>query len=306
MPKGEWDMELRVLKYFLVVAREENITKAAKMLHITQPTLSRQLMQMEEEFGVSLFKRSKHSIILTEEGMILRRRAQELVDLAEKTAKEVSRQDEVISGEIAIGCGETKNLEPMAKVMAAFQQAYGEVQFILYTGIADDVKERIEQGTLDFGLLIEPVDVSKYSYLRMPLKDRWTVLMRQDHTLAAKEAVEPQDLAGQRLIMPARLSVKNQVEAWLGRWQSDVRLAVYMNLSAYNKMVLTDNGVGLALGLDFDTVLPGLCMRPMKPFIENGSYMAWKKNQFLSPLLERFIEFTEVYLQEHYGAQRGE
>lgn len=178
------------------------------MLHITQPTLSRQLMQMEEEFGVSLFKRSKHSIILTEEGMILRRRAQELVDLAEKTAKEVSRQDEVISGEIAIGCGETKNLEPMAKVMAAFQQAYGEVQFILYTGIADDVKERIEQGTLDFGLLIEPVDVSKYSYLRMPLKDRWTVLMRQDHPMAAKEAVEPQDLAGQRLIMPARLSVK--------------------------------------------------------------------------------------------------
>jgi len=168
------------------------------------------------------------------------------------------------------------------------------------------VKERIEQGTLDFGLLIEPVDVSKYSYLRMPLKDRWTVLMRQDHTLAAKEAVEPQDLAGQRLIMPARLSVKNQVEAWLGRWQSDVRLAVYMNLSAYNKMVLTDNGVGLALGLDFDTVLPGLCMRPMKPFIENGSYMVWKKNQFLSPLLERFIEFTEAYLQEHYGAQRGE
>ncbi len=306
MPKGEWDMELRVLKYFLVVAREENITKAAKMLHITQPTLSRQLMQMEEEFGVSLFKRSKHSIILTEEGRILRRRAQELVDLAEKTAKEVSRQDEVISGEIAIGCGETKNLEPMAKVMAAFQQVYGDVHFTLYTGIADDVKERIEQGTLDFGLLIEPVDVSRYRCLRMPWKDHWSVLLRQDHPLAAKEAIEPQDLAGQRLIMPARLSVLTQVEAWLGRWQDEICTAAFMNLSVYNKEVLTQNGLGLALGLDFNFTLPGLCLRPMKPAIENGSYMVWKNNQFLSPLLERFIEFTEAYLREHYGAQGGE
>lgn len=299
-------MELRVLKYFLVVAREENITKAAKLLHITQPTLSRQLMQMEEEFGVTLFHRSKHSIILTEEGMILRRRAQELVDLAEKTAKEVSHQDEVISGEIAIGCGETKNLEPMAQVMAAFQRQYPDVQFTLYTGIADDVKERIEQGTLDFGILIEPVDVSKYRYLRMPLKDCWTVLMRKDHPLAAKAVVEPQDLVGQRLIMPARLSVKTQVEAWLGRRQTDICPAVFMNLSAYNKMVLTASGVGLALGLDFDTPWPDLCFRPMEPPIENGSYMVWKKNFFLSPLLETFIEFTEQYLREHYGNRDGE
>ena len=169
------------------------------------------------------------------------------------------------------------------------------------------MKERIEQGTLDFGLLIEPVDVSKYSYLRMPLKDRWTVLMRQDHPMAAKEADRA---AGSGRAAPHHAGplVRKKSGRSLARGDGSPTcdLAVYMNLSAYNKMVLTDNGVGLALGLDFDTVLPGLCMRPMKPFIENGSYMVWKKNQFLSPLLERFIEFTEAYLQEHYGAQRGE
>lgn len=299
--KGDRAMELRVLKYFLVVAREENITKAAKLLHITQPTLSRQLMQLEDEFGVSLFKRSKHSISLTEEGMILRRRAQELIDLAEKTAKEVSRQDEVISGEISIGCGETKNLAPIAKSMAEFQQHYPDVQFTLYTGIADDVKERIEQGSLDFGIVLEPVDISRYSFLRLPLKDHWVVLLRNDHPLAAKDVITPQDLAGQRIIISLRQSVKNQLEHWLGPWYDDVRLSAFMNLSAYNKTILVDNGIGLALGLDFEMDHPSLCAVPMEPPIENGSYMVWKKNQFLSPLLERFIEFTESYLQEHYS-----
>jgi DNA-binding transcriptional LysR family regulator len=165
-------MELRVLQYFLVVAREENITKAASLLHITQPTLSRQLMSLEEELGVKLFRRGKHSIVLTEDGMLLRRRAQEIVDLAEKTAKELMHGEEAVSGEISIGCGETQNMKPLAEIMASFQQKYPDVSFHIYTAIADDVKERLENGTLDMGLLLEPVEISRYHYVRMPLKEK--------------------------------------------------------------------------------------------------------------------------------------
>ena len=161
-------MELRVLQYFLAAAREENITRAAALLHITQPTLSRQLMQMEEELGVKLFRRGKHSILLTEEGMLLRRRAQEIVDLAEKTAKELKRGEELVSGEISIGCGE--------------RQKYPDVSFHIYTAIADDVKERLENGLLDMGLLLEPVEVSRYHYVRMPLREKWHVLMRKNRS----------------------------------------------------------------------------------------------------------------------------
>ena len=161
-------MELRVLQYFLTVAREGNITRAASLMHITQPTLSRQLMQMEEELGVKLFRRGKHNILLTEEGMLLRRRAQEIVDLAEKTTKELMHGEEEVSGEISIGCGETKNMRPLSEMMASFHQKYPDVNFNIYTAIADDVKERLENGTLDMGLLLEPVEVSRYQYVRMP------------------------------------------------------------------------------------------------------------------------------------------
>lgn len=180
-------MELRVLQYFLTVAREENITKAAGLLHITQPTLSRQLMQMEEELGVRLFHRGKHNILLTEEGMLLRRRAQEIIDLAEKTQKELRHEEEAISGEIAIGCGETQNMKPLSEMIASFQNEYPDVSFEIYTAIADDVKERLENGLLDMGLLLEPVEVGRYNYVKMPLRENWQVLMRKDSALAEKK-----------------------------------------------------------------------------------------------------------------------
>lgn len=188
-------MEFRVLQYFLAVAREENITRAASLLHITQPTLSRQLMQMEEELGVKLFRRGKHSIQLTEDGMLLRRRAQEIIDLTEKTQKELKHGEEAVSGEISIGCGETKNMKPLSRMIASFRRKYPDVSFDIYTAIADDVKERLENGVLDMGLLLEPVEISGYHYLRMPLKEKWYVLMRKDSPLAEKQAITPDDLA---------------------------------------------------------------------------------------------------------------
>ena len=286
-------MELRVLRYFLVVAREENITKSAKLLHITQPTLSRQLMQLEEEFGVALFRRSKHSVHLTEEGMLLRRRAQELVELADKTKQEMTCQDEVISGRIAIGCGETINLTYVASCMADFRRAYPDVEFSLYTGIADDVKERIEQGILDFGIVIAPVDISKYSFIPLPDKDPWVVIMPEGHLLTAKERITPADLEGQSLILASRESVRNRLEHWFGPSYPKISKAVYTNLSVYNKYLLVEAGVGVALSFDFNFDVPHTCKRPIEPPIENSSFLVWKKDQIHSAAINAFIRYSK-------------
>ncbi|MCH4166620.1 MAG: LysR family transcriptional regulator [Megasphaera sp.] len=291
-------MELRVLKYFLVVAREENITRAAKQLHITQPTLSRQLMQLEEELDVKLFRRSKHSIILTADGLLLRRRAQELVELADKTERELQHQEESISGEISIGCGETENVAWLAKAMTAFRRSYPDVTFELYTAIADDVKERMENGTLDFGLLLEPVDISKYSFVRMPARDTWTILLRKDHPLAQKQSICPADLAGQPIIMAKRESVKNQLEHWAGSYYKEFQQVAVLNLSFYNKEAVVTQGLGMALGLSFPLNSSVLCQRPLEPVIENGCFLAWKKDQFHSAAVAKFIEYTQSYFEE--------
>lgn len=298
-------MELRVLRYFLVVAREENITKAAKLLHITQPTLSRQLMQLEEEFGVSLFRRSKHSIRLTEEGMLLRRRAQELVELADKTKREIIHSDEVISGNIAIGCGETVNLKYVAACMDSFRKQYPDVDFSLYTGIADDVKERIEQGTLDFGIVIAPVDISKYRFIPLPDTDTWVVVMKTDHPLAAKNTIAPADLEGQNLILPSRESVRNRLEHWFGSSYPHVRPAVYTNLSVYNQYMLVEAGIGVALSFDFNFDVPNTCKRRMEPMIENHSYLVWKKDQIQAAAMKRFIAYSKSFLGT-LAAQRAD
>lgn len=289
-------MELRVLQYFLTVAREGNITRAASFLHITQPTLSRQLMQMEEELGVKLFRRGKHNILLTEEGMLLRRRAQEIVDLAEKTTKELMHGEEEVSGEISIGCGETKNMRPLSEMMASFHQKYPDVNFNIYTAIADDVKERLENGILDMGLLLEPVEISKYHYVRMPLKEKWQVLMRRDSQLAEKRKITPKDLTGVPLIMAKRQSVRNELENWFGYDREKLRIVSTCNLSHYNQSVMVESGIGVALVMEFSCNQDTLCLRPFDPKIESGCVLVWKKNLTLSPVVQRFIEYVKEYL----------
>lgn len=282
-------MELRILQYFLAVAREENITRAAALLHVTQPTLSRQLMQLEAELGVKLFYRGRHSILLTEEGMLLRRRAQEIVDLAEKTRRELRHEEELISGEISIGCGETQNMRPFAGMLSSFQREYPDVRFNIYTAIADEVKERLENGLLDVGLLLEPVEISRYHYLRMPLEERWQVLMRRDHILAEKEKITPGDLSGVPLIVAKRLSVRNELENWFGQEAKDMRIVSTCNLSHYNQMIMVESGIGVAMVMEFDCDNERLCMRPIEPEMRGGCVLVWKKGRTLSPLMTRFI-----------------
>ena len=282
-------MELRVLNYFLTVAREENITRAAQLLHVTQPTLSRQLMQLEEELGVQLFHRGKHSVSLTEDGMLLRRRAQELVSLSEKTKLELQHKEEIPAGEIAIGCGESKSMSLLSEKMVSFRQKYPLVQFSIYSAIADDIKERIEKGLLDMGLLVEPVDISKYEFIRLPVKERWGVLVREDSPLAQKDCVTPEDLLEVPLLMVQREQVKNELSNWFGETYDQLEIAAVYNLIV-NAAFMVERGLGVAICFDLGAVFENLRFIPLLPRMETGSVLVWKKNQMLSAAQMLFIQ----------------
>lgn len=286
-------MELRVLKYFLVVAKEENITKAAAILHISQPSLSRQLMQMEESLGVTLFKRSKHKIILTDEGRLLARRAQEIVTLTEKTEKELTQEENTIAGQIMIGCGETKNMAYLTKMMVSFRKQYPDVTFDIYTAMADDVKDRIENGILDFGLLLEPVELSKYNFIRMPLKEKWCVLMRKDSPLAQKEKIKPKDLVDIPLMVPKRKSVHGELENWFGNEYEKLNIVATCNLSFSNRSIMVENHLGVAFVHEFTNNNKNLCLRPLSPELVNTSVLVWKKDQTVTPATSSFIDWCK-------------
>ena len=280
-------MELRVLRYFLAVAREENITRAAALLHLTQPTLSRQLMQLEEELGVRLFHRSRYRIVLTNDGMLLRRRAQELVDLADKTAREFSDRETELMGEIAIGAGETRSMTALSRAIQSFRTLYPKVVFRIFSANADDVKERLDMGLLDMGLLTEPVDVGKYAFFRMQEKDRWGVLVRADSPLAALEAVTPEDLEAVPLLCSGREGVQRELANWFGdRWER-LEIAATFNL-ILNAANMVRCGVGAALGFDLNLAFDDLRFLPLSPAMETGTVLVWKKDQVLTPVMEVF------------------
>lgn len=209
-------MDLRILNYFLIVAREENITKAANQLHITQPTLSRQLQQLEEELEVKLFERSSHNIVLTKEGIMLRRRAQELVSLAERTKKELISDDDIITGEITIGGGEFRSSDCLARMVSDFVKEHEQVTFEIYSGNNDNIIEQMDKGLIDIGLFIAPIDLSKYESVRMHQKEHWGVLVRKDSPLSLKKEVKREDLLGLQLVVPKRMTIKSELYQWIG------------------------------------------------------------------------------------------
>ena len=280
-------MELRVLKYFLAVAREENITKAAALLHLTQPTLSRQLMQLEEELRVQLFRRSRYHIELTEDGMLLRRRAQELVDLAEKTTREFTMRETELMGEIAIGAGETRSMSFLSRAMVSFRERYPKVTFRIFSATADDVKERLDTGLLDMGLLTEPVDVGRYAFCRMKERDRWGVLVRLDSPLAGLDSVTPDDLEQVPLIISGRERVQRELANWFGdRWER-LQIAASFNL-ILNAANMVRYGVGPALSFDLNFSFDDLRFIPLSPMMDTGTVLVWKKDLVLTPVVEAF------------------
>lgn len=290
-------MELRVLRYFQMVAREENITRAAQLLHVTQPTLSRQLMQLEDELGTKLFKRKNHSIFLTEDGMRLKKRCKDILELADQIDREFAgKQDGGISGKITIGSAETKSIADIAKVMEKFQEDNPLVQYEIYTANADDVKEKIENGTVDVGVLSEPVDISKFNFIRMNKKERWGILTRNDSDLAGKEYIEPKDLTGIPLIMVKRELVKNELGSWFGEYFDGLDIAAEYNL-LNNAAILAQNNIGSVLCFDVGADYDNLKFIPLNPEVKTGFVVVWRKNQTLPEAVSEFIKKMKIYIK---------
>lgn len=289
-------MELRVLRYFLAVAREGTITRAAHLLHVTQPTLSRQLQDLEEELGQKLFIRSNHSITLTPEGMFLRKRAEEIMELVNKTEAEFNSMGKIIGGDIYIGGGETEAMKLIAGIINELRDDFPDIRYHIYSGNAEDVMERIDKGSLDFGVLIQPVDISKYDYVNLPYKDIWGVVMRKDSPLAAQKTITRKDLRSVPLIcsrqITSRSSVKNGVAEWFGKDFEKLNIVATYNL-IYNAALMVQEGIGYAFSLDklIDiTAHSNLMFRPLEPCLESSLNIVWKKYQVFSAAAEIFLE----------------
>ena len=286
-------MEVRVLQYFLAVAREESISGAAESLHLTQPTLSRQLMDLEAELGKKLLIRGSRKVTLTEEGVLLRKRAEEILDLVEKTRSELRETDEAdITGDIYIGGGETDAMRLIARTARELQAAYPRIRYHLYSGNGEDVSERLDKGLLDLGILVEPFDMKKYDSIQLPATDIWGVLMRKDSPLAEKEYIQPEDLWELPLLASRQTMARKELMAWLGREREELHIVTTYNL-IYNASLMVEEGLGYALSLDKLINTTGdsaLCFRPLRPKLEVGLDVVWKKYQVFSPATAKFLE----------------
>lgn len=284
-------MELRVLRYFLAVAREESISAAAESLHLTQPTLSRQLMDLEAELGKTLFLRGNRKVTLTQEGAFLRKRANEILDLVEKTQAEFQTSQEALSGDVYVGGGESDAMRLIARTAGALQSAHPQVRFHLYSGNAYDVGERLEKGLLDFGILMGTADLANYDYLQLPLYDSWGVLMRKDSPLAQKARVRPEDLWDQPLLLSRQALIKSSLSNWLQRDLGALNVVSTYNL-LFNASLMVEEGLGYALALDKLINTSGdspLCFRPLEPALRSELHVVWKKYQVFSKAAEAFL-----------------
>ncbi len=287
-------MEIRVLRYFLQVAREENMTKAAGQLHITQPTLSRQLAALEDELGVRLFLRGAGHLRLTPEGVWLRRRAQEIVELCEKTQEELQLESRAIGGTVSIGSGETEAFQWLLQGLETFTKQYPSVQLDLQTGNAEQIREKVDRGLLDLAVLMEPVDVTPFSFVDIPVFETWGVLMRRDDPLAKEAAITPEKLRqtpGHSLILQKRETLQGFFEKWYGPIDPGQVVAWHDMLA--NAAHLVHRGLGRVVTIEAaakqfmdDT----LCFRPLSPALHTKSMLVWKKGQPMSRACEKLLE----------------
>lgn len=289
-------MEIRVLRYFLAVAREESITAAANFLHLTQPTLSRQIHDLEEELGQKLLIRKSHSIALTPEGMLLRKRAEEILTMVDKTESEFRSMETTVSGDVYIGSGETQAIRKIAEIIHQLQQDYPDIHYHMHSGNAQDITDRLDNGLLDFGVLIQPADITKYDSLDLPAKDVWGVIMRKDSPLANKKYICRDDLRNVPLLCSrqAILSQRhgNAFAAWFGSDFDKLNIVSTYNL-IYNAAIMVEAGIGYAVTLDNlsnTSAESSLCFRPLSPHLESGLNVVWKKYQVFSPAAEIFLQ----------------
>ena len=291
------NMELRLLRYFLTVAKEQSFTKAAEQLHITQPTLSRQMAAFEEELGVTLFIRSGKKISLTDEGILLKRRALEILNLGEKTLEELKGKEDVVEGNITIGCGEFAAVETLAEICKTYKEKYPLVQIVLHTATADAVYEMMNKGLVDIALFMEPVDTEGMDYIRITDCDHWCVGMRPDDPLAEKEFIKKEDLIGKPLILPERVSVQSELANWFGKDFSKLQIAFTSNLGT-NAGVMAANGLGYPISIEGAAKYwreDILVQRRISPEITTSTVIAWRRNIPYSLAVRKMIEEINAF-----------
>ncbi len=308
-------MKLTVLRIFLAVAEEGSISAAAVRLNTTQPTLSRQLMELESELGCRLFERGHRKMTLTAEGRFLRRRAQEIGELVERTLAAFAGTSRDIAGDVMVGGGETRAMHLLARAACRLRERHPHVTVHLVSGNAGDITDRLDRGLVDLGLFIGPVDLSRWDWMRLPAVDRWGVLMRRDHPLASHAVIRPGDLAGCPLVVSRQALHSRELSDWFaGRGTADpatggdseqrVHVAATYNL-LYNASLMVEEGLGSCLCLD-GIVAAGpdspLCFRPLEPALEVGVSLAWKQHQLFSPAVRVFLEEVRAVCRMEAGA----
>ena len=290
-------MEIRLLRSFLAIAEEGNLTRAADVLHITQPALSRQLNQLETDLGTALFVRGKRAMVLTDDGIILRRRAEEILQLVDLTESELGRGEEVV-GRISIGMGEMFSCGIVLDAIQKFTAINPNVTFDILSGVADQVTERLDRGLLDFGLLLEPVDKEKYSFVRLHQKERWVAVMAIDDPLAQSESVRPKDLADRTLMLPSRPNVRNELAQWFGRLSRKLDVRYTVNLGGIRAGMIARH-MGILLGVEGSASYwdPSRFVSiPLEPAIESESALAWKREVAHDSATSAFVSFIEENL----------
>lgn len=288
-------MDIRLLEYFLAVAKYGSITRAAQQLHVTQPTISRQLIELEKTVGSPLLIRGKRQVTLTEAGILFQQRAEEIVSLMGKAMRDVSGQDDLLGGTVAIGCVETCVSRMLPKVLGEFSARYPNVKYELYSADGDDIREKLDRGDLDFGILVEPVEAAKYDFFRLPYWETWGVLMRKDDPLAQKSAIGRDDLLSIPLILPRREIVQDHIAGWFGLDRSQLNVFAGHNL-LNNAALLVEAGLGyvVCVGGSFEIGGgKGLCFVPLTPERTTGHVLAWKKNRVFHSAASRFREFVQ-------------
>ena len=284
-------MEIRTLRYFLAAAREENMTKAAEQLHVTQPTLSKQLKGLEDELGKKLFIRHSFSIALTEEGILLRNRAEDLISMADKIEKEFLSLDDITGGDIYFGLAESYQIRYLAREIREFKKLYPDLHYHITSGDTEQVTEKLDKGLLDFAVICETPDERKYNYILFPEADYFGVVIPADSPLAGKKRVTAADLTGQPLFCSEQ-SWENDIRPWAKEMFGKLHLEGSFRLS-YNGSMFAREGLGILLTLNnlIDTSRDsGMVFRPLSPHLEMKMYLIWNKYQAFTPIAERFLK----------------
>ncbi|MCR5109770.1 MAG: LysR family transcriptional regulator [Ruminococcus sp.] len=285
-------MDIRVLRYFLAVAREQSFSTAAERLFLSQPTLSRQLKELEDELGKTLLVRSNKGVTLTEEGMILRKRAEEIVDLMDKTEREVRQSNDSVSGTVYIGAGETYAIKLIANTAHHLKVDYPDIHYSFFSGNGTDVLEKLERGLMDFGLIFGNIDRTKYDAIEIPLHDTWGVLMRRDEPLAQKASLTIADVSVFDLIIPRQPNHSTMLSEIIAEQAPAANIVAEYNL-IYNASVMVNEGIGSAITLDRLINVSGdstLCFRPFEPPMEAICYFIWKRYPVFTKAASTFLE----------------